>query len=194
MFTGLIAVLYSVLQPNDQRAGGPAEQGPVAAVQHEAAPAPGRQHTAPPHPLLPHLARLRLTRHGRRADRLPELPVRVHQDAGQELPQPGRRQPPGQQAQGPGRRRPQEVRLAGVAGAGSIATARRQQQHRDQVVAGARAAQHCAALQLGTTNKGRTKLPKRAERLPAAVAWRVFDSRPRPQLQLASSSPRLTFL
>ncbi|KAK3913156.1 Eukaryotic translation initiation factor 3 subunit B, partial [Frankliniella fusca] len=100
-------------QPNDQRAGGPAEQGQVAAVQHEAAAAPGREHTAPPHPLLPHLTRLRLASHRRSPHRLPELPVRVAQDAGQELPQPGRREPPGQQAQGPRRHRPQEVNAAG---------------------------------------------------------------------------------
>ena len=55
-----------VLQGHCEGVHGPAEPGPIPALQHAAPSDPGPLDPEEPHPLQPHHARLRLARHRRR--------------------------------------------------------------------------------------------------------------------------------
>ena len=58
--------LSFLLQGHCEGVHGPAEPGPIPALQHAAPPDPGPVDPEEPHPLQPHHARLRLARHRRR--------------------------------------------------------------------------------------------------------------------------------
>ena len=87
-------ISFDLFQNGDQGTDGPAEPGPLPALQHPAPAHPGPQRSAPPHPLLHDHPRVWLACHCGRPHLHPELSQREHQVPGQGLPLLGSQPPP----------------------------------------------------------------------------------------------------